>query len=180
MAYNLWMYGQAILTILRKASLGYSMLFKFVNFLSSFDSSVNRISTFLEHRRSRCVPFRALHHRYLRTPSSYFLWRMYHVYRHYHSDRFSVCWNVYRGSVRSRNTLSLHLALSPTCHLFSFLIGFGVTFAGNCHSLQVNRLTESHTLANAAPLLVTELAYPTQRSPLTSAYNSLWYSGAIM
>ncbi|KAH0835887.1 hexose transporter [Lanmaoa asiatica] len=42
-----------------------------------------------------------------------------------------------------------------------FLIGFGNTFA-----------------ANAAPMLVTELAYPTYRAPLTSVYNSLWYSGA--
>ncbi|KAK7041446.1 hypothetical protein VNI00_009312 [Paramarasmius palmivorus] len=44
-----------------------------------------------------------------------------------------------------------------------FLIGFGLTFA-----------------ANAAPLLVTELAYPSQRAALTSTYNSLWYSGAII
>ncbi|KAG8929598.1 hypothetical protein FRC03_006385 [Tulasnella sp. 419] len=33
---------------------------------------------------------------------------------------------------------------------------------------------------NAAPLLVTELAYPSQRAPLTSTYNALWYSGAIV
>ncbi|KAG5646741.1 hypothetical protein DXG03_002423 [Asterophora parasitica] len=44
-----------------------------------------------------------------------------------------------------------------------FLIGFGLTFA-----------------ANAAPMLVTEVAYPTHRGPLTSTYNSLWYSGAII
>ncbi|KAN0084416.1 hexose transporter [Tylopilus felleus] len=44
-----------------------------------------------------------------------------------------------------------------------FLIGFGNTFA-----------------ANAAPMLVTELSYPTYRAPLTSLYNSLWYSGAII
>jgi sugar porter (SP) family MFS transporter len=44
-----------------------------------------------------------------------------------------------------------------------FLIGFGLTFA-----------------ANAAPLLVTEIAYPPYRAPLTSLYNSLWYSGAIV
>ncbi|KAF8887528.1 hexose transporter [Infundibulicybe gibba] len=37
-----------------------------------------------------------------------------------------------------------------------FLIGFGLTFA-----------------ANAAPMLVTEISYPTYRAPLTSAYNSL-------
>ncbi|EEB89700.1 hypothetical protein MPER_12172, partial [Moniliophthora perniciosa FA553] len=44
-----------------------------------------------------------------------------------------------------------------------FLIGFGLSFA-----------------ANAAPLLVTELSYPSYRAALTSAYNSLWYSGAIV
>lgn len=44
-----------------------------------------------------------------------------------------------------------------------FLIGFGLAFA-----------------ANAAPMLVTELSYPKYRAPLTSLYNSLWYSGAIM
>jgi MFS family permease len=44
-----------------------------------------------------------------------------------------------------------------------FLIGFGLSFA-----------------ANAAPLLVSELAYPSHRAQLTSLYNSLWYSGAII
>ncbi|KIJ36375.1 hypothetical protein M422DRAFT_212350 [Sphaerobolus stellatus SS14] len=44
-----------------------------------------------------------------------------------------------------------------------FLMGFGLTFA-----------------ANSAPLLVSEIAYPTQRAPLTSCYNSLWYSGSII
>ncbi|EIN07439.1 general substrate transporter [Punctularia strigosozonata HHB-11173 SS5] len=44
-----------------------------------------------------------------------------------------------------------------------FLIGFGLTFA-----------------ANSAPMLVTELAYPPYRAPLTSLYNSLWYAGSIV
>ncbi|KAL0947440.1 hypothetical protein HGRIS_013548 [Hohenbuehelia grisea] len=44
-----------------------------------------------------------------------------------------------------------------------FLIGFGLSFA-----------------AGAAPMLVTEISYPTYRAPLTSAYNSLWYSGSIV
>ena len=38
-----------------------------------------------------------------------------------------------------------------------FLIGFGLTFA-----------------ASAAPLLVTEIAHPSQRGQATSLYNSLW------
>ncbi|KAF7291135.1 MFS domain-containing protein [Mycena indigotica] len=44
-----------------------------------------------------------------------------------------------------------------------FLIGFGLTFA-----------------SNAAPMLITELSYPKYRAPLTSVYNSLWHSGAIV
>ncbi|CCL99598.1 uncharacterized protein FIBRA_01616 [Fibroporia radiculosa] len=44
-----------------------------------------------------------------------------------------------------------------------FCIGFGLTFA-----------------TNAAPLLVTEIAYPRYRAQLTSLYNSLWYSGNIV
>ncbi|KAI9455989.1 general substrate transporter [Russula earlei] len=32
---------------------------------------------------------------------------------------------------------------------------------------------------SAAPLLITELAYPTQRGKITSLYNSLWYGGSI-
>ena len=35
-------------------------------------------------------------------------------------------------------------------------------------------------IANAAPMLVTELSYPTYRGPLTSLFNCLWYSGSIM
>ncbi|KAI0287509.1 hexose transporter [Russula brevipes] len=44
-----------------------------------------------------------------------------------------------------------------------FLIGFGLTFA-----------------STAAPMLVTEVAYPLYRAPITSMYNTLWYSGAIV
>lgn len=35
-------------------------------------------------------------------------------------------------------------------------------------------------LANAAPMLVTEISYPTYRAPLTSTYNGLWSSGAVV
>ncbi|KAF4597933.1 hypothetical protein EYR38_006325 [Pleurotus pulmonarius] len=44
-----------------------------------------------------------------------------------------------------------------------FLIGFGLTFA-----------------ASAAPLLVTEVAFPSQRAQATSMYNTLWYLGSII
>ncbi|KAI0635907.1 general substrate transporter [Trametes polyzona] len=43
------------------------------------------------------------------------------------------------------------------------LIGFGLTFS-----------------LNAAPLLITELAYPTQRGKLTAMYNASWYLGSIV
>ncbi|KAF8192364.1 hexose transporter [Mycena galopus ATCC 62051] len=43
------------------------------------------------------------------------------------------------------------------------LIGFGLSFA-----------------ASAAPMLVLELSYPKYRAQLTSTYNSLWCSGAII
>ncbi|RPD54434.1 general substrate transporter [Lentinus tigrinus ALCF2SS1-7] len=44
-----------------------------------------------------------------------------------------------------------------------FLIGWGLTFA-----------------AAAAPVLVTEIAYPTHRAPATSLYNTLWFLGSII
>lgn len=44
-----------------------------------------------------------------------------------------------------------------------FLIGFGLPFA-----------------QSGAAMLVTELAYPPYRAPLSSLYNTLWYSGAIV
>lgn len=46
-------------------------------------------------------------------------------------------------------------------NLCSFMIGFGLTFA-----------------AAAAPVLITEIAYPTQRGPATSLYNTLWFVGS--
>ncbi|KAG2034923.1 general substrate transporter [Suillus americanus] len=33
---------------------------------------------------------------------------------------------------------------------------------------------------NAAPLLISELSYPTHRGKMTSLYNSMWYSGSII
>ena len=44
-----------------------------------------------------------------------------------------------------------------------FLIGFGLTFANN-----------------GAAMLITELSYPSYRAPLSSLYQTLWYSGAIV
>lgn len=33
---------------------------------------------------------------------------------------------------------------------------------------------------NAAPVLITELAYPTQRGAVTALYNTIWYFGSIL
>ncbi|KAG1744002.1 uncharacterized protein EDB91DRAFT_1124164 [Suillus paluster] len=43
------------------------------------------------------------------------------------------------------------------------LSGFGIAFT-----------------VNAAPLLISELSYPTHRGKMTSLYNSMWYSGSII
>lgn len=57
-------------------------------------------------------------------------------------------------------------ALSTTVQVFigaRVLIGLGVAFS-----------------INAAPLLISELSYPTHRGKLTSLYNSMWYFGSII
>ncbi|CAL1716242.1 unnamed protein product [Somion occarium] len=60
-------------------------------------------------------------------------------------------------AVQSAST-SIGMFIGSRC-----IIGFGLSFA-----------------LNAAPLLITELAYPTQRGKLTSMYNSSWYFGSIV
>lgn len=57
-------------------------------------------------------------------------------------------------------------ATSTTMHVFigaRVLIGLGMSFS-----------------INAAPLLISELSYPTHRGKMTSLYNSLWYSGSTI
>lgn len=44
-----------------------------------------------------------------------------------------------------------------------FLIGFGLAFA-----------------CMASPVLITELAFPTHRAPITGLYNTTWYLGSIV
>ncbi|KAF8962002.1 hexose transporter [Flammula alnicola] len=55
---------------------------------------------------------------------------------------------------------------SQTVHMFigaRWLIGFGLNFA-----------------ATGAPMLISELAYPSQRGQITSLYNSLWIFGSFI
>ncbi|KAG2756560.1 hypothetical protein P692DRAFT_201836183 [Suillus brevipes Sb2] len=57
-------------------------------------------------------------------------------------------------------------ALSTTVQVFigaRVLIGVGTAFS-----------------VNAAPLLISELSYPTHRGKMTSLYNSMWYLGSII
>lgn len=145
----------------------------------------------VEHWRPGGISFRSLHGWQLWTEKNNFLRR-----RHYDSgDRSSECisyiWHVHWGSVRIlfrilvrvKMSWPFYLSLHYFCHPFgrssrkcmkctpwhalslphtfgnSFLIGFGLTFA-----------------ACAAPLLVTEIAFPTQRAQATSMYNTLWWA----
>ncbi|KIY65562.1 hexose transporter [Cylindrobasidium torrendii FP15055 ss-10] len=83
----------------------------------------------------------------------------------YCSDGLGRRYTVALGAVLMVGATAMQTA-SQTVSVFvaaRFLIGFGCTFA-----------------ANAAPMLVTELAYPPYRAQLTSTYNSLWYLGAII
>ena len=52
-----------------------------------------------------------------------------------------------------------------------------MSFARYCHR---GLRADNAKIANAAPMLVTELAYPLYRPQLSSLYNTLWYSGNIM
>ncbi|KAG1855317.1 general substrate transporter [Suillus subalutaceus] len=61
---------------------------------------------------------------------------------------------------------ALTQATSTTMQVFigaRVLIGLGMAFS-----------------INAAPLLISELSYPTHRGKMTSLYNSMWYSGSII
>ena len=57
-------------------------------------------------------------------------------------------------------TASQNVAMFIVCRFF---IGIGLAFA-----------------CLAAPVLITELAFPTHRAPITSLYNSSWYLGSIV
>lgn len=83
----------------------------------------------------------------------------------YLSDGIGRRPSIFVGAIIMLGATALQTA-SSTVNMFigaRFMIGFGLTFA-----------------ANAAPMLVSEISYPSYRAQLTSVYNSLWYSGAII
>ncbi|TDL25883.1 general substrate transporter [Rickenella mellea] len=81
------------------------------------------------------------------------------------SDRLGRRAALFIGSFIMLGGVALQVAAQNVAMFIGarFIIGFGLSFA-----------------TNAAPLLITELAYPTQRGKLTSLYNSSWYSGSII
>ncbi|EJC97746.1 hexose transporter [Fomitiporia mediterranea MF3/22] len=83
----------------------------------------------------------------------------------YLSDGIGRRPTVFVGAAIMIGATALQTA-SQTVNMFigaRFMIGFGLTFA-----------------TNSAPMLVSEISYPPYRAALTSVYNSLWYSGAII
>ncbi|CDZ97687.1 hexose transporter [Phaffia rhodozyma] len=81
------------------------------------------------------------------------------------TDRFGRRAGILVGSIIMLIGVTTQ-ATSQTISVFIIsraIIGLGLTFA-----------------TNAAPILIAELAYPTQRAAMTSLYNSLWYSGSIV
>lgn len=81
------------------------------------------------------------------------------------SDRFGRRVTLFAGALLMLAGVLLQvMALSVAMFIGArLLIGVGLAFG-----------------LNAAPLLVTELAYPTQRCKMTSLYNTSWYGGSII
>jgi len=81
------------------------------------------------------------------------------------SDNLGRRPTLFMGSVIMLGGVALQFA-STTIQMFiaaRVLIGFGLAFC-----------------LNAAPLLLIELCYPTQRGKITSLYNTTWYLGSIV
>ncbi|CCO29585.1 Lactose permease [Rhizoctonia solani AG-1 IB] len=83
----------------------------------------------------------------------------------YVSDKFGRKKSLITGAFIMLGGVALQASSSNIWHFVGSrgMIGLGLGFA-----------------TNAAPLLITELAYPTQRGPITAMYNSSWYFGSII
>ncbi|KAG8679794.1 hypothetical protein FRC09_018708, partial [Ceratobasidium sp. 395] len=81
------------------------------------------------------------------------------------SDKFGRKKALILGALIMLGGVALQTASTSIVHFVCSrgMIGFGLCFA-----------------TNAAPLLITELAYPTQRGRITAMYNSSWYVGSII
>ncbi|WVQ93819.1 hypothetical protein IAU59_000897 [Kwoniella sp. CBS 9459] len=83
----------------------------------------------------------------------------------YCNDRFGRRWTMFIGACIQMVGVALQTAAQNVGMFIGcrFLIGFGLAFS-----------------CLAAPTLLTELAFPTHRGPITSLYNSTWYLGSIV
>lgn len=83
----------------------------------------------------------------------------------YLNDKFGRRMTIFIGSIIMLVGVALQSAAQNVGMFIGcrFLIGFGLSFA-----------------CLAAPILITELAYPAHRAQLTSLYNSSWYLGSII
>jgi len=83
----------------------------------------------------------------------------------YLNDRLGRRWALFIGDVVMLVGVALQTAAQNVGMFIGcrFLIGIGLSFA-----------------CMAAPVLITELAFPTHRAPITSLYNSSWYLGSIV
>ncbi|WOO86159.1 Lactose permease [Vanrija pseudolonga] len=83
----------------------------------------------------------------------------------YVSDYFGRRFCIFLGCVIMLGATALQSAATNTGMFIAArgLIGFGLSFA-----------------SVAAPVLITEIAFPTHRGPATSLYNSMWYLGSIV
>ncbi|CAE6536276.1 unnamed protein product [Rhizoctonia solani] len=81
------------------------------------------------------------------------------------SDKFGRKKSLLTGAFIMLGGVALQAASTNIWHFVGSrgMIGLGLGFA-----------------TNSAPLLITELAYPTQRGPITAMYNSSWYIGSII
>jgi len=81
------------------------------------------------------------------------------------SDRFGRRVTLFGGALLMLVGVVLQAAAFSVAQFVGarLLIGLGLVFC-----------------VNTAPLLITELAYPTQRGKVTSLYNTAWYGGSIV
>ncbi|OCF77461.1 hypothetical protein I204_01449 [Kwoniella mangroviensis CBS 8886] len=81
------------------------------------------------------------------------------------NDRFGRRWTMFIGAAIQIVGVALQTGAQSVAMFIGcrFLIGFGLAFS-----------------CLAAPTLLTELAFPTHRGPITSLYNSTWYLGSIV
>jgi len=81
------------------------------------------------------------------------------------NDRYGRRWTLFLGCMFM---IFATIIQSASQNIGMFLVGrFFIGFGNSWASI-------------AGPILLTELAFPTHRAPITSLYNSMWYAGSIV